>query len=880
MKLKRILALCGVTFGCLCAGASGFGLHVPAREAWALGSVDNISEIKSMRQTIALVDWEKRIYRLQYEIESESRQAEQIRIYAGEDFCFTDVDGNGLEKGVWVDMDGNPVEADGTGQNGQVCQSEEGWYILWDGPELGNWESHTLYIRASDDFAGGNNVTVGILGKSGVYLDQEGEKADIPFDTTTVNVHIGLTCEDKQLNVMKGLEVSDEALEDYAALYPSSLWGDVSDIPLAGQWYEVKDGQETAVGQEIRGSSYVLPAGYLESLTPASSYRLKLYSVGAVSTSQSRDNSGGYENVCSIKQPLASAEFAMKEIYGQIDLTVWLKQFPYKDEISTFAFELYQADGDNQAVTSENSVGVYEVVFDSKEEKRSESARITGLEAGWYTLVPLTPEGDYVELLEQRRDNQYPVAKTGNGAGINFHIGEVLPAESGYQMVNYLGQETGDTTSDIPVTVDYYYKETYYPVRYTANNPEGTILNGEAPEDATRYKAGDTVKVQGSGNMEVEGYVFAGWALTPGDGIYKEGEELYSDTDIKGTQVSDETVMPEDGLELYGRWIRVYKVAYDGNTATDGEAPVDDQGSAGGNTYYSDDTVTVKDAGSLVKTDADGTLYEFAGWNDRQDGNGNAYEPGDTFKIDKSDVTLYAQWIPVDTQSYAVSYILNLPEDLAIEGEIPADSRKYKTGEMVSVLDKGTLDLRHYIFAGWALTSSEDGLYVPGETLYRASQDEETGIKTESAVAMPENGLRLYSRWIPLYSVSYLANADGVEGVPAQEEYMEKEMVEVDDGSGLYREGYVFMGWNTRPDGSGQSYDSGLTFNMPAEDMVLYAQWDRVPEPETQEGTDQIKRPENDRGFIVTAVCLAGVAIVALYILWKWLRQKLDNRSK
>ena len=42
-----------------------------------------------------------------------------------------------------------------------------------------------------------------------------------------------------------------------------------------------------------------------------------------------------------------------------------------------------------------------------------------------------------VELLEQRRDNQYPVAKTGNGAGINFHIGMPgIKEENGMLLMN------------------------------------------------------------------------------------------------------------------------------------------------------------------------------------------------------------------------------------------------------------------------------------------------------------------------------------------------------------------------------------------------------------------------------------------------------------
>ena len=40
-------------------------------------------------------------------------------------------------------------------------------------------------------------------------------------------------------------------------------------------------------------------------------------------------------------------------------------------------------------------------------------------------------------------------------------------------------------------------------------------------------------------------------------------------------------------------------------------------------------------------------------------------------------------------------------------------------------------------------------------------------------------------------------------------------------------DGYVFSGWNTKPDGTGDKYDPGQTLT---EDLTLYAQW-LAPEP-------------------------------------------------
>ena len=41
----------------------------------------------------------------------------------------------------------------------------------------------------------------------------------------------------------------------------------------------------------------------------------------------------------------------------------------------------------------------------------------------------------------------------------------------------------------------------------------------------------------------------------------------------------------------------------------------------------------------------------------------------------------------------------------------------------------------------------------------------------------------------------------------------------------MSRTGHSFVAWNTMQNGSGTSYEGGYTFNMPANDLTLYAQW-------------------------------------------------------
>ena len=44
-------------------------------------------------------------------------------------------------------------------------------------------------------------------------------------------------------------------------------------------------------------------------------------------------------------------------------------------------------------------------------------------------------------------------------------------------------------------------------------------------------------------------------------------------------------------------------------------------------------------------------------------------------------------------------------------------------------------------------------------------------------------------------------------------------------GASLTKAGYTFLCWNTAADGSGEGYGAGLSFLMPSEDTILYAQW-------------------------------------------------------
>jgi len=181
-----------------------------------------------------------------------------------------------------------------------------------------------------------------------------------------------------------------------------------------------------------------------------------------------------------------------------------------------------------------------------------------------------------------------------------------------------------------------------YTVTYDGNGN----TSGSVPVDSNTYITGATVTVLGNtGNLVKTGYTFAGWnTATDGSGTSYVGDDTFA--------------MGSSNVTLYAQWTAMptYTVTYDGNGNTGGSPPTDS------NAYYQDDTVTVLgNTGNLVKTG-----YTFAGWNTATDGSGTGYAVGDTFVMDSSNVTLYAQW----TINDQVPIITTQPQNTAVaEGE-------------------------------------------------------------------------------------------------------------------------------------------------------------------------------------------------------------------
>jgi len=227
--------------------------------------------------------------------------------------------------------------------------------------------------------------------------------------------------------------------------------------------------------------------------------------------------------------------------------------------------------------------------------------------------------------------------------------------------------------------------------------------------------------------------------------------------------------------------------------------------------YFFGETVEVMGKGNLALEG-----YNFGGWNTNEGGTGDTYKPGEYFLMPSEDVTLYAVWDLIPT------YSLTYDGNGATSGSVPEDPNKYYENAPANVLDNtGNLDLVGYKFMGWTINDDGTGeVYTAGDSFN-----------------MPADDVTLYAVWelipIPTYSLTYDGNGATSGSVPEDpNKYYENAPAKVLDNTGnLDLVGYKFMGWTFNDDGTGEVYTAGDSFNMPADDVTLYAVWELIPTP-------------------------------------------------
>ena len=351
----------------------------------------------------------------------------------------------------------------------------------------------------------------------------------------------------------------------------------------------------------------------------------------------------------------------------------------------------------------------------------------------------------------------------GNGEKVNFGtlaytIGNgyyCVEKDAFYKFGNMAAGAAGKILMDQDYTIIWVWKN--YVVEY--RDEEGAYLNHDLVEYG--YGTGLASAVSIANGPEKENYTFKGWATTQGstEVAYAPGASYGAMADIILYPVYE---------------LNKYTVTY---SADDAETDVPDPAE-----YDALTEITVAAA-------PERTGYDFKGWDD---GEGNVYQPGDTFELTK-DVTLTAVW---EAQKITITFDANA-EDATL-GSPATVTRNYGVNYTIST----TATREHYELLGWAATAdATEAEYTVG-----------------GKITLTEN-LTLYAVWqgVPV-AVEFDANGgDPVDPIKAH--YGDE--ITLPTAS---RENYNFLGWTTADE---TEYAAGDTFTV-TEDIVFTAQWEKI----------------------------------------------------
>lgn len=268
-----------------------------------------------------------------------------------------------------------------------------------------------------------------------------------------------------------------------------------------------------------------------------------------------------------------------------------------------------------------------------------------------------------------------------SGGSTTYSKGGVLTMPSS-NLVLYAQWNAVVTPEPTPITPGI----TSYLVIYDANGAN----NGQTPADFNRYLPGATVTLLSNvGALGKTGFTFVGWnTKADGSGI------------AYGVDPASTLRVENQNVTLYAQWVvnGKYSLSYNGNGATGGTPPVDGEYFASGGKFV------VKD--NLGKLTLAG--FVFNGWNTKADGTGTRYAPGATLLVEKTNVTLYAQWKALPT--FTITFNGNSPTS----GTAPVDSKKYLESEIAAIPDNtGKLVKTGYTFVGWNTKADGSGVSYP-----------------------------------------------------------------------------------------------------------------------------------------------------------------------
>lgn len=322
---------------------------------------------------------------------------------------------------------------------------------------------------------------------------------------------------------------------------------------------------------------------------------------------------------------------------------------------------------------------------------------------------------------------------------------------------------------------------------YLRNSYTITFMDGKDTLEQSTHKYEEDISGAGYTPTK-EGYTFGGW---------------YENDQLQGDPYSfNGKTMPAGNMILYAKWTPdTYTVKFELN----GGEPV-----AEGDTQYGNQTV---EKGGLVTQPADPKRdgYVFAGWK-RNDTAFNFNTPI------QADTTLVAQWISMN--QHKITYDPN-----GGTGGSVTDSKEYSAGADAKILD---------VSSNWEAPSGKSGFIC-----WNTKKDGTgTSYYPNDNYTMPANDVILYAIWADTRTTTLKYDYNGGTDATDKTKKSETETIEVpnekykitNDGTGIVRDGYEFVGWALKADETDTSKILKAGAEIQVDTLnesgnVLYAQW-------------------------------------------------------
>lgn len=254
------------------------------------------------------------------------------------------------------------------------------------------------------------------------------------------------------------------------------------------------------------------------------------------------------------------------------------------------------------------------------------------------------------------------------------------------------------------------------------------------------------------------------------------------------------------------------------------------------------------------------TGYGFVAWNTKADGTGTSYTDLSTYKVMGPDVIFYAQWEPRD--GYTIHYNPNGGSLTTVTQTTVSGGAKLKWTDVVNnvmLSDAKNMKKLGYTFAGWFTAADFSGtrIDVAGSTTTfgQAVMAQQPGI-TEDDVPT----LELYAKWVEKdYTVTYNAQlpTGSITIGNKTPVHWDSTNLRPAGSETLSADGYDFLGWNTKANGSGMTITDATVFSAAYQNvngttadtvmtLTLYGIWkEKTFTVVFRDGANELSKREN-----------------------------------